>query len=112
MIDKELFTEVIEDAKKSDDYQKWLNKQLKKNGVDGYIFQPNCVDDVIKLLHACFGEADAKDVISYFCFELDYGRKWEPGMWIENETDVELSTPAHLYSYLSESSLQKPCASL
>lgn len=101
IITQELFTEVIEDAKKSDDYQVWLNKQLKKNGVEGYIFQPNCVDDVIKLLHVCFGEADAKDAISYFCLELDYGRKWKPGIWLESGTDVELSTPAHLYSYLA-----------
>jgi len=58
MISKELFVEVLEDAKKSDDYQNWLNKQLKENGADGYIFQPTCVDSVVKLLHFYFEDAE------------------------------------------------------
>ena len=101
IINKELFIEVLEDAKKTDDYQNWLNKQLQSNGVDGYIFQPNCVDSVIKLLHNILGDADTDDMISYFCFELDYGRKWKEGMVIDsNGTDIDLSTPGKLYDYL------------
>lgn len=105
MISKELFVEVIEDAKKSDDYQNWLNKQLKANGVDGYLFQPTCVDSVIKLLHAYFGDSDADDMISYFCFELDYGRKWKTGMITKRDGfDIDISTPEKLYEYLTSQS--------
>lgn len=101
MISKELFVEVIEDAKKSDDYQSWLNKQLQSHGVDGFIFQPTCIDSAIKLLHELFGEADSGDTISYFCFELDYGRKWKPGVITENDgIDIDISTPEKLYDYL------------
>lgn len=101
MITKELFIEVMEDAKKCDDYQNWLNKQLRKNGADGCIFQPNCIDSVLKLLHFYFESADADDTITYFCFELDYGRKWESGMVTEKDgTDIDLSTSEALYDYL------------
>ncbi len=101
VINKELFIEVIEDAKKSDDYQNWLNKQLQSNGVEGYIFQPNCVDSLIKLLHNILGDKDADDTISYFVFELDYGRKWKEGMITDsNGKDIDLSTSEKLYNYL------------
>lgn len=101
MITKELFVEAMEEAKKCDDYQNWLNKQLRKSGADGYIFQPNCIDSVIKLLHFYFKKADANDTITYFCFELDYGRKWKPGMVTEKDGgDVVLSTSEDLYNYL------------
>ena len=100
MIKKDLFVEVLEDAKKSDDYQNWLNKQLKLNGVDGYLFQPTCVDSVIKLLHTYFSEADSNDIISYFCFDLDYGRKWKPDTISEDGVDIDISTSEKLYDYL------------
>ncbi len=101
MIDKEVFVEVIEDAMKSDDYQNWINKQLRANGAEGYLFHPTCVDSVIKLLHTFFGDADLDDTISYFCFELDYGRKWKEGMIMgQNGEDINLSSPELLYDYL------------
>ena len=101
MIGKELFVEVIEDAMKSDDYQNWLNQQLISKGAEGCLFQPTCVDSVIKLLHIIFGDADSENVISYFCFELDYGRKWKEGIITEqNGEDINLSSPELLYDYL------------
>ena len=60
MIGKELFVEVIEDAMKSDDYQNWLNQQLISKGAEGCLFQPTCVDSVIKLLHIIFAENGKK----------------------------------------------------
>ena len=102
MISKELFVEVIEDARKTDDYQNCLNNQLRENGVEGFIFQPTCVDSVIKLLHFSFLDSDSSEMISYFCFDLDYGRKWKPGMIkAKDDTDINLSTPEHLYDYLN-----------
>lgn len=101
MITKELFIESIESVRQSDDYQVWLNKQLRNNGAEGYLFQPNCVDALIRLLNFCLKEYDSDDIISYFCFELEFGRKWKPGMVIdENGNDVELSSSEHLYDYI------------
>lgn len=101
MITKELFIESIESIRQSDDYQAWLNKQLRNNGAEGYLFQPNCADALIKLLNFCLKEYDADDMISYFCFELDFGRKWKSGMVVdENGEDIELSSSEHLYDYI------------
>lgn len=103
MISKELFCEVFEDLKKADDYQIWLNEQLQAKGVEGYIFQPSCIDSTIKLLCDCFSEYDSNDMISYFCFELSYGRKWKSGMITEkNGSDINLSSPSYLYDYLTK----------
>ncbi len=101
MINKDLFCEVMEDIKKADDYQNWLNAQLQRNGVEGYLFQPTCIDSAIKLLHFCFGNSDIDDTISYFCFELNYGRKWKEGMLTgEDGRDIVLATSSDLYNYL------------
>lgn len=100
-ISKELFVEAIEDMKKSDDYQNWLNKTMQSKGVEGYLYQPNCVDIVIKLLHNLFYNTDKGDTISYFCLDLDYGRKWKPGSIADkNGKDIDLSTSENLYDYL------------
>ena len=40
-------------------------------------------------------------MISYFCFELDYGRKRKEGMIAEqNGEKINLSSPEMLYDYL------------
>lgn len=41
--------------------------------------------------------------IDYFCWELDFGRNWKPGM-IKDEDgkDVRMSTPEELYDFLVE----------
>lgn len=101
MISKELFCEVIEDAQKTEDYQNWLNEQLHAKGVEGCIFQPSCVDSVIKLLGIHFEDYDLNDMISYFCFDLNYGRKWKSGMITEKDgSDINLSSSSYLYDYL------------
>ncbi len=44
---------------------------------------------------------DSCDNIVYFIYELDYGRKYEPGMIKdENDQDIDLSTAGKLYDYL------------
>ena len=44
---------------------------------------------------------DSCDNIDYFIYELDYGRKYEPGMIKDdNDRDIDLSTAGKLYDYL------------
>ena len=38
--------------------------------------------------------------ISYFCFELDFGREWKPGTISNNGADVKLQTAEDLYNLL------------
>ena len=46
---------------------------------------------------------DNSDDIGYFIYELDYGRKYEPGMITdENGKDIDIGTTEKLYEYLSK----------
>ena len=101
LISKEDFVEVMDDLKNVNNYQEGLNKYFREHDVDGYIFQPDCACSVMKLLHLIFEEADSDEWINYFCFELDFGRKWEPGIISGKDGEpIDLSTPQALYDYL------------
>ena len=46
---------------------------------------------------------DEVEDIDYFIYELDYGRKYEPGMITDkNGADIDFSTAEKLYDYLTE----------
>ena len=46
---------------------------------------------------------DECEDISYFCYELDFGRDWKPGMVVDkNGRDINFSTAENLYDYLEE----------
>lgn len=103
VISKEYFNEIMESVKNTYKYQEGLNDYFSKNGVDGYIYQPDCVDTTMKLLHNIFGEKDKNEWISYFCFELDFGKKYKDGS-IKDEfgKDITLATFDDLYTLLTE----------
>lgn len=99
MISKEEFISVIEDVKNATKYQYGLNKYFRKSGVDGYIFQPDCTATVLRLLSIVF--KNNYQLIEDFVYELDFGKKWEPGC-IKDEygADIKLETSDDLYDYL------------
>lgn len=103
VISKEYFNEIMESVESTYKYQEGLNDYFSKNGVDGYIYQPDCVDTTMKLLHNIFGEKDKNEWISYFCFELDFGKKYKKGS-IKDEfgKDITLATFDDLYTLLTE----------
>ena len=103
IITKDFFVEIMESVKKTYKYQEGLNDYFSKNGVDGYIYQPDCIDTTIKILHKIFEKKDVDEWISYFCFELDFGKKYKIGM-IKDEfgKDIPLSTFEDLYVLLTE----------
>lgn len=103
ILTKETFIEIMEDIQKSHDYQEGLNDYFKKHDVDGYIYQPDCLSSSLKLLHLIFAEKDINEWISYFCFELDFGRKYKDGMVTdENGKNISLATVEDLYILLTE----------
>ena len=101
IITKEYFNEILQSVKSTYKYQEGLNDYFSKNGADGYIYQPDCVDTTLKLLHNIFGEKDKDEWISYFCFELDFGRKYKEGS-VKDEfgKDIPLATFDDLYALL------------
>lgn len=105
MIDKEQFINAISDVESVYRYQEGLNNYFRKNNVDGYIFQPDCSSTVIGLLHNIFGVMDKDGWIDYFCFELDFGKKWKEGTITEKDgTDIVLKTAEDLYNLLEKQS--------
>lgn len=102
-MNKELFLEIMSEVQKTYEYQEGLNDFLKKQDVDGYIYQPDCVCSTLKLMHYIFGEKDADEWISYFCFELDFGKKYKDGL-VKNAygDDIVLKTLDDLYELLTE----------
>lgn len=101
ILDKKDFVDAINEVKNTTKYHEELNSFLSKRGVEGYIFQPDCVDMTLRLLHIMFEKADRDNWIEYFCFELDFGKKWEVGCVRQKDgTDIKLETPEDLYDYL------------
>lgn len=101
MIEKKDFIQAIEEVKSVYKYQDDLNAFFKKHGVEGSIYQPDCATTVLRILHIIFGESDIDDWISYFCIDLDFGKKYKPGcVTDENGKDIVLETPEDLYNYL------------
>lgn len=101
MISKELFVEVINDMERAERYQSDLNDFFRSHDTDGYIFQPDCSVSVLRLLHNFFGKADENDWISYFCFELNFGKAYKPGCVTDkNNNNIDLSNAESLYDFL------------
>ena len=103
MLSKEEFVKAINDVENVCRYQEGLNNYFRKNNVDGYIFQPDCSSTVFGLLHTILGEKDKDEWIDYFCFELDFGKKWKEGTITEkNGTEIILKTAEDLYNLLEK----------
>lgn len=101
MINKEEFVKALNDVEKCFKYQEGLNDYFRDNDADGYIFQPDCSDTVIRLLHLITGVRDIDEWIEYFCYELDFGKKWKEGMiTYPDGTDIIMNSPESLYDFL------------
>lgn len=101
ILSKEEFIVAIEDIKSVNDYHSGLNDYFHKNGADGYLFQPDCTATSLLLLHKIFGDSDNDNWIEYFCFDLNFGEKWKPGLLTEKDgTDIRLETADDLYELL------------
>ncbi len=102
MISKEDFVKAIDAVRDNWDCEDEMNKVLVDHGNDGYVFLGGrCMDAVINLLHAIFGKADKDEWISYFCFDLDFGRDYHKGTIRDDDgSDIDLFTAEDLYDFL------------
>lgn len=95
------FKFVILEVEKTLKYHESLNTFFRKNNVDGYIYQPDCITSTLRLLHLIFNEEDKEEWISYFCFDLDFGKKWKSGtITAKDGTDIKLENIEDLYNLL------------
>lgn len=100
-ISKENFVEAINDIKESINYQKEFNTFLSSHGAEGCVFQPDCSDALIKLLHVLFEKADENNLIYNFCHDLSLTQKHKKSQSENNGgSDTNLNTAEELYDYL------------
>lgn len=107
MISKKEFVEIIERLKNYNDLQDKID-DLFKNNID------NKEMDFMNAGSICIGHESVvvyllermfdTDMISYFIYELDYGKKYKAGCVLdENMNEIDLSTAEKLYDYLIKS---------
>lgn len=104
MISKEKFVEII---------NRLRNYNYLQNKIDD-LFRDNIDNKEMDFVNAgsiCVGHESVviyllenmfdTDMISYWIYELDYGKKYKAGCVLdENMNEIDLSTPEKLYDYL------------
>ena len=107
MISKEKFVEIINRLKNYKELQDKIDELFKDN-ID------NRENDFINAASICIGHESVvvellenmfdTDMISYFIYELDYGKKYKAGCVLdENMNEIDLSTAEKMYDYLVKS---------
>ena len=101
MITKEIFTQAINAMMNIDDYQKAKNELYKKFSVDGFLWEPDNSDVIIKLLKLLFPEECDTDAISVFCLKNNYGRGKSNQFYIDPDGQkIPMNSAEDLYKYI------------
>ena len=106
-ITKDEFVEILDRLKDSSDLVRKVNGLFRdsRDNVEcdfcnGAALQISHESMVVFLLRKLL--KDAVENVDYFIYELDYGRKYEPGMITdENGHDIDFSSAEKLYDYLA-----------
>ena len=104
MISKEKFVEIINRLKNYNELQDKIDNLFKDN-------IENRERDFINAGSICIGHESVvvyllekifdTDMISYFIYELNYGKKYKAGCVLdENMNEIDLSTAEKMYDYL------------
>ena len=105
-LSKEEFCSILERLKeakdlvdKVDDLFNKSRENIENDFVNGASLQISHESTVVKLLKFIMNDQD--DLIGYFIYELDYGRKYEAGMiQDENGKDIDISSSEKVYDYI------------
>ena len=96
-MDKEKFVKIIESIKKVNKFQDELYDLHYKYGLNAPDIN-TLQDELIDVLQMYF---DNGGDIEYFIYDMEFGKKYEPGMVTEADgTEIDYSTPEKLYDYL------------
>lgn len=105
MITKKEFVDIINKLKQVNDFVDETNDKARQlnDAIISDFFNASSLSIshetlVVKLLENMFN--DDVGIISWWLYELDYGRKFELGDFRIDEKPVDISTPEKLYDYL------------
>ena len=103
-LSREKFTEMLNFMKKKERYIQQLIELIQKNNLEfSYSPYDEYNSNIIDLLASLFENEDrAKDWISYWVYDLNYGDKYFDGCVSHGSTDIRLKTADDLYNYLTE----------
>lgn len=107
MITKEQFVKIINKLKEVDDFVDRTNENARKlnDATISDFFNASSLSIshesiVLELLENMFNDTE---ILSWWLYELDYGRKFKMGyIQDENGQDINLSTAGKLYDFLIE----------
>ena len=105
MISRDEFIEIIDKLRQVDDFVKKTNDRARKlnDAIISDFFNASSLsisheNIVVKLLENMFNDTD---IISWWLYELDYGRKYKRGCIKDcNGNNIHISTSGKLYDYL------------
>ena len=88
---------------KIDDIMRESRDNIKNDFMNAASLQITHEQIVIDLLEKLTHDDEIYSDISYFIYELDYGREYKPGMIKDNDgNELDFSTAGNLYDYLSK----------
>lgn len=107
-ISQKEFVEIIDKLRKVNDFTDEVNSKARKldDAIESDFFNAMSLSIshesiVVKLLEKIFN--DKEGIISWWIYELDYGREYEDGCFIdEDRRYIDVSTAEKLYDYLKK----------
>ena len=88
---------------KIDDIMRESRDNIKNDFMNAASLQITHEQIVVDLLEKLTHDDEIYSDVSYFIYELDYGREYEPGMVKDNDgNELDFSTAGSLYDYLSK----------
>ena len=105
MLTKQEFVDIIDKLKEVNDFVNETNDKARNlnDAIISDFFNASSLsisheNIVVKLLENMFND---EDILSWWLYELDYGRKFKIGYITEPDgTEIDLTTPEKLYDYL------------
>lgn len=98
-MNKQLFTKCIEQLKAHQEKSDKICALLDSLSEERNCFYPFSDDDalIFDILRDAYSESVVENDVSYFCYELEFGKRWKPGCVTEDGEDVKLRTIDDLY---------------
>lgn len=105
IISKEEFVDIINRLQQVNDFVNETNKKAREldDAIISDFFNASSLSishetTVVRLLKMMFNDHD--DLISWWIYEKDYGRKKEIRLWDGCSNEIDLSTAEKMYDYL------------
>lgn len=104
ILSKKEFTKIINKLKNIDELENNVNSLFRKSNNDmirdfSYCMISASNSALIRILEKMFKDDD--EFISYYIYELDYGKEYKEGSIIDKDNKpIDISTPEKLYDYL------------